>query len=182
MVLFRHNVKKSKDTACKKQWQLTGLGQVQGTWTSTIGYNESWFLFLSWTSVDISVQYIRIHWSWSHSLYPSWPHSRAVWIRHKTSFFIPFKKMFNTFTRCFLHMMLKYCKKIKGVKTATFAIHVNRPLAFKRNSLNVSGSAAEVPTGWGDDLESPQPPKHCKTVRSAASRTEDLLPRGVSWR
>ena len=52
------------------QWSLSyglftlhgnGTGISTGNWTSTIGNNGSWFLYLSWTSMNISVQYIRTY-------------------------------------------------------------------------------------------------------------------------
>ena len=53
-----------------------------GNCTTTIENNGSWFLSLSWTSSNISVQYIWTHCSWSHFFYLSQSHSRAVWMSH----------------------------------------------------------------------------------------------------
>ena len=57
---------------------LHGIGTGTGTWnwTSTIGDNGSWFLSLSWTSVNISVQHISTR--WFHSPYLSRSSCRAV--------------------------------------------------------------------------------------------------------
>ena len=52
-------------------WNETGTATGTGNWTSTIGNDGSWFLSLSQTSVNISVQHIRTHYSGYHSIYPS---------------------------------------------------------------------------------------------------------------
>ena len=53
----------------------TRLGHVQGNGTRTKRNNGSWFLSLSWTSVNISTQKIRRHLYWSRSLYLSRSHA-----------------------------------------------------------------------------------------------------------
>ena len=50
-----------------ENWTGTGTGK----WPCTIVNNWTWFFLLSGISVNISVQYIRIHYSWSRSLYLS---------------------------------------------------------------------------------------------------------------
>ena len=65
-------------------------GQVQRT-----GNNGSWFLLLSWTIVNISVQYIGTDESQSLSLYLSQSPSRAVWISHNTDREIMLKSIFR---------------------------------------------------------------------------------------
>ena len=67
-------------SATNKAYSFTLLGNRTGpgtrNGTSTIGNNGSWFLFLSRTSVNTSVQHISTHCSLSRSLYLS--RSRAV--------------------------------------------------------------------------------------------------------
>ena len=60
----------------------TRTGKGNWTSTSTIGNNGFWFISLSQTSVNISVQHITTHCSQSHSLYLSASHSHVVWISH----------------------------------------------------------------------------------------------------
>ena len=65
---YKHNSMNSMNELWKNSNSLftlhgNGMGRGTGNWTSTMGNNEPWFLSLSQTSVNISVQYIRTHWS-----------------------------------------------------------------------------------------------------------------------
>ena len=65
-------------------WTKTGTEN----WTNTMGNNGSWFLSLSQTRVNFSVQFIWSHWSQSRSLYLSRSRSCscAVWMNQKPVF------------------------------------------------------------------------------------------------